>query len=101
MAFPERSAAVAAAGKMFDVAFIENTCAVRELGEVEVAAVIDLEDHWPLGGERDIPRLGADARQDLCRLARKRIPLGYQGADDWPLCVGMGLVEAHLHAGSA
>jgi hypothetical protein len=26
--------------------------------------------------------------------------LGYQGADDRPPCVGMGLVEAHFHAGS-
>ena len=52
---------------MFDVAFIENTGTVRELCEVEVAAVIDLEDHRPLGGERDIPGLGADAREDPCR----------------------------------
>ena len=51
---------------MFGVAFVENTGAVRELCEVEVAAVIDLEEHRPLGGERDIPGLGADARQDLC-----------------------------------
>ena len=52
---------------MFGVAFIENTGAVRQLGEVEVTAVIHLEEHRPLGGERDIPRLGADARQALCR----------------------------------
>ena len=52
---------------MFGVAFIENTGAVRQLGEVEVAAVIDFEDHRPLGGERDIPGLGADAREDPCR----------------------------------
>jgi hypothetical protein len=52
---------------MFDVAFIENTDAVRELYEVEVTAVIHFEDHRPLGGERDIPGLGADAREDPCR----------------------------------
>jgi hypothetical protein len=51
---------------MFGVAFIENTGAVRELCEVEVAVVIHLEEHRPLGGERDILGLGADAWQELC-----------------------------------
>jgi hypothetical protein len=51
---------------MLGVASIENTGAVRELGEVEVTAVVHLEEHRLLGGERNIPRLGADARQDLC-----------------------------------
>lgn len=51
---------------MFDVAFIENTGAGRELCEVEVTAVIHLEVHRTRGGERDIPGLRADPRQDLC-----------------------------------
>jgi hypothetical protein len=88
---------------MFGVAFIENTGAVRQLGEVEVTAVIHLEEHRPLGGERDIPRLGADARQALLLRSpgAQAPPIGLSSADDRPLCVGMGLVEAHLHAGSA
>jgi len=57
------SEAVAAAGEMFGVAVVENAGAVGELGKVEVAAVIDFEEHRSLRCKGDVPGLGADARQ--------------------------------------
>jgi len=47
--------AVAAALEMLPVGLVEDPCPVRELVQVEVAAVVQFEEDRPVSGQRDVP----------------------------------------------
>ena len=47
--------AVAAAPEMFPIGLVEDPCPVRELVQVEVAAVVQFEEDRPISRQRDVP----------------------------------------------
>jgi hypothetical protein len=66
----------AASAKMSAIVLIEDALSVRELGEVQVAAKVHLEEDRPLIGQRHVPGLCADAGKDGGCLAREVAKLG-------------------------
>jgi hypothetical protein len=53
--------AVAAAPEMFPISFVEDPCPVRQLVQVEIAAVVQFEEDRPVSRQRDVPGLRANA----------------------------------------
>ena len=58
---------VAAAPKVSSILVVQHTLPVGKLVQVEVAAEVQLEEGGRGVGERDVPRLGANAGEGLRR----------------------------------
>ena len=95
--------AIAAAPEMFPVGLVEDPCPVRELVQVEIAAVVQFEEDRSVRGKRDVPGLRANAGKHLaCRSHHvgQRLPAWDGRADDGRACVGVRRIDHQVRAGA-